>query len=395
MTPTLRQNLRALPRQAWVLYAGTFINRFGSFVMVFLVTYMTSRGFSPSQAGLALAAYGAGHLVASSVGGHLTDRIGRRPTIAISMFSSALAVLALWQAGQLWLIILLASLTGLAAELYRPASSALLADLTPPEARVTAYSVYRLAINLGFAVGPAVAGLIAQRSFFWLFIVDALTSVIFGVIALVSIVEPPRGVRAAEEKGEFLRTMVRDRRMMLFLAASIAVSCVFFQAESTFPLHVLASGYSRATFGRLISLNGVLIIVFELGLTALTQHLVPQRVIAVGFAMAGLGFALNAIGHTLPLMTLAVVVWSFGEIIASPVAGAYLATMAPEAFRGRYMGAWAMTWSLGLILGPGVGTFLFQHMERALWPLCGVLGLLAAWLVSRSAAGPLSPATDR
>src|SRR5439155_2885626 len=94
----LRQNLRALPPAAWILFGGTFVNRFGTFVMPFLVLYLTRSGYSIAQAGLAGGAYGGGHMIASMLGGHLADRIGRRNTIALSMFASAAAMLALSQA---------------------------------------------------------------------------------------------------------------------------------------------------------------------------------------------------------------------------------------------------------------------------------------------------------
>src|SRR5437763_15255984 len=98
MASSLWEDLRALPRPAWVLFGGTVINRFGSFVLAFLVFYLTSRGYSAAAAGLALSAYGFGSMTAAIVGGHLADTIGRRNRIALSMFSSAATMVALSQA---------------------------------------------------------------------------------------------------------------------------------------------------------------------------------------------------------------------------------------------------------------------------------------------------------
>ena len=142
-------SLRALPHPAWILFAGTFINRFGSFVIPLLVLYLKKRGFTESDAALALTSYGLGHFAASLLGGYLADRIGRRKTIALSMFSSAVSMLLLSQANSLGMIAALTALTGLTAELYRPASSALLMDLVRPEQRVTAFAAYRWALNAG------------------------------------------------------------------------------------------------------------------------------------------------------------------------------------------------------------------------------------------------------
>src|SRR5438067_6586737 len=135
--PGLIAGLRALPRPAWILFLGTFLNKFGACVIPFLVLYMTRQGYSPAEAALAIGAYGMGHFVACGLGGYLADRIGRRKTIALSMFSGAIAMILLSQASSLFWIVLLSGLTGLAGEFYRPASSALLADLVPAGQRVT------------------------------------------------------------------------------------------------------------------------------------------------------------------------------------------------------------------------------------------------------------------
>src|SRR5258706_11842526 len=190
---TLRQNLRALPRGAWILFLGTFLNKFGTFVLPFLAIYMTGLGYSASESGLAIGAYGIGTLAACLLGGHLADRFGRRKTIVLSMFSAALAMICLSQAHALPMIVLFSGIAGLTGELYRPASTALLADLVPAGQRVTAFAAYRMALNAGFAFGPATAGFLAERGYFWLFVGDAATSALFGLVAVVAL---PRGVRS-------------------------------------------------------------------------------------------------------------------------------------------------------------------------------------------------------
>jgi len=210
---TLRENLRALPAPAWILFGGTFINRFGSFVMPFLVLYLTRNGYSIAQAGLGVGAYGAGHVFASALGGHLADRIGRRYTIALSMFASAIAMLALSQARTFPSILIMTCLAGTAAEMYRPASQALLVDLVGADQSVFAFGMYRFAVNLAFAAGPATAGFLADRSFLYLFVGDAVTSIVYGVIALVAL---PHGLRS-DMKNERLGEAVRlaDRIVVL------------------------------------------------------------------------------------------------------------------------------------------------------------------------------------
>ncbi|HEX9501273.1 MAG TPA: MFS transporter, partial [Thermoanaerobaculia bacterium] len=289
----IRENLRALPATAWILFGGTFINRFGSFVMPFLVLYLTRRGYSITQAGLGVGAYGAGHVFASALGGHLADRIGRRHTIVLSMFASAIAMLALSQARSFASILILACLAGTAAELYRPASHALLVDLVGPQQSVFAFGMYRFAVNLAFAAGPATAGFLADRSFLYLFVGDAITSVVYGLIALVFL---PHGLRSDmknERLGEAMRLAVKNKPFVFLLLATFCVTVVDFQLGSTFALHVKAAGFPSRVYGMLTSENGLLIICFELLITSYVMRFRPQPVIALGFLFTGIGFALT------------------------------------------------------------------------------------------------------
>src|SRR5215211_7744716 len=138
--PTLRQGIRTLPRPVWILCAGSFVNRFGSFVAVFLVLYLRSEGYSIATAGLVVSFYGVGNVAAAGIGGWVADRLGRKNAIALSMFSSAATLMLLSQARWLPLIVVLAALAGLTGEMYRPASAALLTDLTPAGDRIPAFA---------------------------------------------------------------------------------------------------------------------------------------------------------------------------------------------------------------------------------------------------------------
>jgi len=380
--PALRRNLRELPPAAWVLFAGTFINRFGSFVMTFLILYLTRRGFSAQQAGAAVSLYGLGGVAASIIGGELTDRIGRSRTITLSMFASAAVMIALSQVNLLPIILLLAALAGLTSEAYRPASSALLADLVPAGQRVTAFAALRFGLNAAFAIGATTAGLLAQRSFFLVFLADAATSVVFGLLALVAIHDVHAARPVTEHRGlDGYRSIVADRVFLMFLIAMLLVAFVYLQSYTTFALQVRALGFSSAVYGGLIALNGLLIVLLELPLTSWTQHRAPRPVIAAGFLLVGVGFSLVAVAHVLPLLILAVLIWTIGEMLNSPMAGAYVADRAPVHLRGRYQGAWGLTWGLGLILGPVIGASLFAWNRSGFWLICGFLAAMGASLV--------------
>ncbi|MEW6305658.1 MAG: MFS transporter [Verrucomicrobiota bacterium] len=386
MNPTnsnLITSLKALPRAVWILFFGTFLNRFGSFVIPFLTLYMTRQGFTVGNAGLAIAAYGIGHCGASAIGGHLADTFGRRRTIVLSMFTAAVAMMLLSQARELWSIILCTGLVGLTAELYRPASSALLTDLVTPEQRVTAFATYRLALNAGWAFGPATAGFLAEHSYFWLFVGDALTSVAYGFVALVAL---PHGLRSTVKKApwnEAVRLIRRDENFMYLLAGTLAIALVFMQMTSTFSLHVTSQGFSSKVFGLILSLNGVLIVFFELPLTMFTQRFPAPRVMAVGYLLIGAGFGLNAFAHTVPALVLTMTLFTIGEMVSMPVSSAYVASLAPPEMRGRYMGTLGFVWALALVIGPDLGMQLFSRSPAGVWAVCGGLGVVAAWLIWR------------
>ena len=375
---SLRANLRELPRTAWIICAGAFVNRFGSFVSVFLILYLTGEGDSAAEAGAAVGAYGVGHLAASAIGGYLTDRIGRRETIVLSMYSSAAAMLLLSQARGLGPITACVALVGLAGELYRPATSALLADLVPPHQRVAAFAVWRLAVNAGFALGPAAAGFLADRSFFWLFLGDAATSLVFGTVALLTLPGGAPQTAASHTPGGAVGPMLRDRAFVAFLIASTGITYIYLQSMSVLALHVRAEGLSTSDYGLLVSLNGLLIVFIELPVASVTQRLNARRVIAFGFFVTGLGFALTGFAGSMLPLAATVVVWTIGEVIDAPVSSAYVAALAPEHMRGRYMGAWGQTWSLGLILAPSVGARAFEASPDGAWLACGVVGAVAA-----------------
>ena len=381
--PTLFDSLRALPRAAWILFAGTFLNRFGGFVVPFLTLYLTNQGYSVTAAGLAVSAYGAGNLLASLVGGHLADRLGRRETIVLSMFGAATAMMLLSQAQALPMIVALTFVTGLVSEAYRPASTALLTDLVPAGQRLTAFAALRVTLNAGFAFGPATAGLLAAYGYIWLFVGDALTSVFFGLIALLAlprIIQRP--ANGGAKWGEVLTVVRGDKRFQQLLLANFAVSLVFMQMASTYGLFVTHLGYSAGTYGAIISLNGALIVFCELPLTMFTRRFPTRKVMALGYVLIGGGFALNHFAHSVPVLIACMTVFTLGEMLALPMASAYVADLAPAHMRGRYMGVNGMTWALALIIGPVLGMKLLALHASSYWIGCGTLGLLAAAVIS-------------
>jgi MFS family permease len=297
------------------------------------------------------------------------------------MFSGAVAMLVLSQARSLPAIDALAALTGLTNEMYRPACSALLADLVPAGQRVTAFSALRASFNAGFAFGPAVAGFLAGRGYFWLFIGDAATSALFGLVALAAL--PATTGKRARTVGwtELGQAISRDRALRWIFAAVFAAAIVYFQQGATLGLHVARLGFPTTTYGAILSLNGALVVLVELPLTTITRRFPARGVIALGFLLSGVGFALNGLAHTVPELLVCMAIFTLGEMLAMPMTSAYVADLAPESMRGRYMGVYGLAWPLALMVGPELGLAAFAFGGPALWLMCAGLGLLAALLV--------------
>jgi MFS family permease len=301
------------------------------------------------------------------------------------MVSSAAVMLVFPHAESYWLLVTLSLLAGTCAEFYRPAAAALIADVTTPGQRVTAYALYRLAINLGFAAGPAVGGFLATRSFTILFVGDAITSLLYAVIAMFALPNRVGDHHTTAPKRSALPVILKDTPFLLFISSTFAASTVFMQHVSSYPLQLDSYGYASSVFGLLISINGVIICLVELPLSSYAQRRNHNAVMTLGMVVIGVGFAMTGFVRTLPLLAVSVVIWTFGEMLYFPRASAHIANISPPDMRGRYHGAWGIAWGLGAVLGPIAGTSLFAFNPLVLWLACGALAFVGAALVQVAA----------
>lgn len=400
--------IRTLSRPIWILSIGTFFDRFGFFAVPFLVIFLTNEGMSKELAGVAAGLIGVGGIGAAVLGGFLADRIGRRRTIAISMLGGALATLALYfsaveseHLGGFWLTFVVAIAYGLVRGMYHAASSSLVADLAPPNQLVAAFTILRFAINLGFALGMGAAALLfyLKSSFLWLYGIDAATSLIFGVIALTSL---PHGVQSRKEESGWLpalQSLRGNRRFLGLCLNTFVVALILNQWGTSFAYHLNnQEGFPPEIYGIIMAANGLLIVFFEIPISARVRRLSAPNVIAAGTAVAAIGFGLNAfvpgVAGWLALSTNLSIVWltttcwvltmtvfTVGEMITFPMQGAYVAVLAPEKMRGRYNGATGLTWSLAMIISPVLGMALLNLGFGVLCAVTTVLGIGSALLL--------------
>lgn len=376
-----------LPPAFWALWSGTLVNRLGSFVLPFLSLFLTNgRGYSVSEAGGVLTAFGFGAAVSQPLGGMLADRIGRRRTMVWGLAGAAATLVALGAAQGLLALCVTAFVFGAAADLFRPASSAAVADLVAPELRARAFALIFWAINLGFAVATLLGGYLADKSYWLLFVGDAATSLAFAVVVLKMVPEtmPPR----RESAGSF-GDVLRDRLMLALVVAVVLEAVAYMQAFYTLPLAVVHDGLGTGGYGLVIALNGVLIVALQpLFLGALGRRARGPLLLASGL-IVGAGLGLTSFADTVPMHMLAVTVWTIGEIIGAGLLAALVATMSPPHLRGRYMGVFGMSYGVSAFLAPGLGTQVLARLgEGTLWSGCLLLASLSGvlmLLVSRAA----------
>jgi MFS family permease len=372
--------MRGLPRTFWYLWTGALINRLGSFVFTYLAIYLTSaRHFSVAGAGLVVSMWGLGASCSGPVGGILADRIGRRNTMLLGFSLGALAMVQLGLARAPWHVAGATALLGFCNDLYRPAMQASVADVVPPSERTRAYGYLYWAVNLGFAGAAVLAGLVAQLSFTWLFVIDAATTGIFGVIVYLRVPETHPERHAGERRHVPILAPFADRVLLAFMAAQFLMAIVFAQGNSSLAMDMTAHHLAPATFGWLIAINGVLICLLQpTAITLVARHR-RGHMLAGGALCVGLGFGLCALAHAPLPYALTIVVWTMGELMFSPVTPTVLADLAPVHLRGSYQGVYQMAWGASSFVAPALGSLVLGKLSSlALWSGCFVLGCISA-----------------
>ena len=308
------------PRPVRVLLYGTLVNKLGTFILPYL-TLVLLRDFHLAEGDAAklLFAYGAGSLVSVLVGGVLTDRLGRRRTLLLSLAGSGLLAvsMAFVPSARLFVPLLLAF--GFIGDLYRPAASAVIGDLLPSSERASGFAGLRMAVNLGWAAGTALGGVLADWNWRLLFLGDGLTTLAYGVIVYFFIPDtrpmalaaapspPPRpaaarpvappapapALRFAARASDASTNPLRDGVYLQVVAVSFLFTFVFSSNLSVFPLTVTQGAlYPARVYGALVAVNGVLIAFFEITIVAHLKRFRRLRVAALGNLLCAAGFGM-------------------------------------------------------------------------------------------------------
>jgi MFS family permease len=387
-----RARLADLPAAFWWLWLAELVTWTGRFVVPFLTLYLTRHaGFDAGQAGLVVACYGVGSGISMLAGGVLADRFGRRVTLVSSVFASAAILCAIPRCDGSVEVSLLLFLYGLGNGAGYPLVTTIVGDLVPAGRRTAAFLYITWAVNLGYGIGPVLAGFLAGVNFALLFYAQAIALVVAGAIVVMGVPETHRAQTRARAiaEGSGLRPVLRDRVFLVLLGAMCLYDVVYQQSTTTLPVALARQGLSSRDYGLLLALNGLLLCALQVPSVRVLTRLRRETVIAGFMLLVGLGLVVQSwaaalpAGPAMPAYLASVAVWTLGELGLHPSAQLTAAELAPAWLRGRYQGAYALVWAGATIAAPVAGGVMLDRLgPRALWlsgaVICGLVACALA-----------------
>ena len=395
-----REAYAGLPRDAWALSFILFINTSGTMVVFFLTLYLTRHlGFTVARAGQALSGYGFGMLAGNLLGGFSSDRIGPRATQRLSLAFSGVTLILLGYCREFSSVLIFLFLYGVSAAALFPANASALAEICAPEIRSRGFVLSRLASNLGATIGPVVGGFLAARHFSLLFWVDGgtcLAAALAFFVLFPTRLSWKRGSapttfspRSNERGGPPPAAPVsrpspfawrKDGTLLVVLVLTVGISAIFIQFFGTYPLYMKSVyGFTEKLIGPLFAVNTVLIVLFQMILTHSVERFRRPRVAAAGVLLLGLGLGLLPFGRGFLYAALTIAVGTVGEMLIMPTLVTLVSLRAPEGGQGQYQGLFGLAFGIGYILGPAVGTRIYENAGATmLWiSVAGFAAILA------------------
>lgn len=375
-----------LSKEVWWLALVTLINRAGTMVIPFLSLYLTiDQGFTLSDVGWVMTAFGLGSVVGSWAGGWLTDRYGNYRVMASSLFlTGILFILLQWVTG-FWPFCLAIFLIMSVADCFRPAIFVALNAYSKPENKTRSVTLIRLAINLGFTAGPAIGGLIiATMGYGGLFWVDGVTCLAATLILFI-VLNPKRVKTFKEETADHPLSPYSDTTYLIFFAALVLFGLAFMQYFSTMPIYYKeAYGLNEEKIGLLLGLNGLLIFLLEMPMVKYLENKVGPKMnyVLYGTVLLALSFfVLNAV-HWMGVLIIGMIFMTFGEILAFPFSNSFAMERSERGKRGQYLAMYSLSFSISAIFGHNLG---MQSIDRfgfeITWYLIGVLVVFSLGLL--------------
>ena len=381
-------NFRGFSREIWILTLITFINRAGTMVLPFLSKYLREDlDFSYNQVKWILISFGLGSIVGSWLGGKLSDKIGFYKIMIFSLLTSGIAFFGLQFVTSFEGLLVAMFFIMVVADMFRPAMFVSLGAYAKPENRTRALTLVRLAINLGFAAGPALGGLlimtVGYKGLFW---VDGATCILAILIFWIKVKEKKKSKYTDKEHpGEILTNSVfKDRPFWIFLGATLITGILFFQLFTTIPLyHKEQFNLSELQTGLLLTLNGVLIFFLEMPIVSyIERHKINKlKVITLGCLAMAISMYLLLVNQWAGILIIMMLFMTFGEMFVFPFSNSFAMSRAPKGHEGRYMAIFTMSYSTAHILSAEAGMDmirLFSYQNN--WFFMGTLGIIGVLL---------------
>lgn len=377
---------RGLSQPAWMLALVIFINRSGAMVLPFLGIYMTqSLHFEMEDTGIVLSCYGVGAVIGSWLGGWLTDRFGHFRTQALSLFVSVPAFLLLPLFTTVFSLALGVFILSIITDTFRPANSVSVAYYAKPENITRAFSLNRMAINLGFSIGPALGGALALISYSWLFYGNGMVAFMAGCLFYFYFRNRKGNERVLHKEDTAADTKARSPyKDKLFIAFNVLCSLYaicFFQLLSTLPLFYReVHKMTEADIGIILAFSGIVVFALEMLLVHIADRkMSPAQIIIFGTLLCGMSFVMLNIGGGQWVLYGSMFVLCISEILAMPFIATITVRRSVVSNRGAYMGFSALSYSVAHIISPFVGTKIAAHFGfDTLWYGTGILSLFIA-----------------
>ena len=365
------------------------INRSGSMVLPFLGVYMTDHlKFSLENAGIVLSFYGIGSVLGSWLGGYLTDKFGEYDIQSWSLFLSAPVFIIMPFFSSVEMMAFLIFLQSTISDTFRPANSVAITKYARPENLTKAFSLNRMAINLGFSIGPALGGILSGISYNFLFVVNAIGALTAGIIYVIFFRERNKIFRKKKKlepvkvnDQSIVKSPYRDYPFLVYSALCTVFAICFFQFFNTIPIFYKdVAKLSQSTIGFILGYSGFIIVLMEMPLVSIAERTlkIPQ-ILFVGIFLCGLAYLTMVFGSSVPLLIFSMTVLSVGEILALPFMSTVTALRAERGNKGAYMGLNGIAFSFSFIITPFLGTYVVSRFGfDTLWVgSFSILGLSA------------------
>ena len=381
------------PRAFWTLVIVTFIDRLGGALLFpFFALYITSKfGVGMTEVGVLFALFSVSSFVGVLLGGALSDRMGRKGMVIFSLLSTSISSVIMGLVDSLTAFFTLALIVGIFTDAGHPAYQAMVADLLPEKKRAEGFGIIRVVFNLSVAIGPAIGGFLASRSYLALFITDAVISLISAVIIWRAMPETRPQPVEGEEPESIVSTfqgygkVLRDTLFVLFITAGVLSGFAYMNMNTSLGVFLRDShGIPESGYGFILSLNAAMVVLFQFSITRRVKGYAPMMVMAVGTLLYAVGFAMYGFVASYALFLLAMVIITIGEMIIAPVSQAIVARFAPEDMRGRYMAIAGFSFGIPYAVGPLLAGLILDNLRaEVLWWAAGVIGLLSVLMYLR------------